>query len=124
MRAESQQSLDLLAKTFVDPGVTDQLENDNSQIIYGRRGTGKTHILKFIEQGIGQLRSEGRLALYLDMRILGSGSLNVEAGRELHVRATSILRDILERIHFELLAYVTDPETDVAAAQSTPSTAS
>jgi hypothetical protein len=115
VRAESQQNLDLLAEKFVDPGVTDQLENDNSQIVYGRRGTGKTHILKFIEQGLRQRRHEGRLGLYLDMRILGSGSLNVGAGRELHVRTTAVLRDILERIHNELMSYVTDPATEVGS---------
>lgn len=115
VRAESQQNLDLLAETFVDPGVTDQLENNNSQIVYGRRGTGKTHILKFIEQGLRQQRSEGCLGIYMDMRILGSGSLNVTAGREPYVRTTVILRDILERIHAELMAHVTDPGVEVEA---------
>lgn len=115
VRAEAQQNLDQLAETFVDPGLTDQLENDNSQIVYGRRGTGKTHILKFLEQGLRQRRDEGRLALYLDMRILGSGSVYVRGGRELHVRTTAILRDIVERIHTELLSYATEPGVEVGA---------
>lgn len=115
VRAESQQSLQRLAETFVDPGVTEQLINDNSQIIYGRRGTGKTHILKFIEQGIEQRGQDKRLVLFLDMRILGSGSINAEEGRPPHIRATSILRDILERIHSKLLAYITDPKGEIEA---------
>ncbi len=115
VRAEWQQSLQRLAQTFVDPGVIEQLVNDNSQIIYGRRGTGKTHILKFIEQGIEERGQATRLVLFLDMRVLGSGSINAEEGRPPHIRATSILRDVLEQIHGKLLAYITDPKGDIEA---------
>ena len=42
-RAEKQVDTEKVLSSFVDSGVIDQLENGNSQILYGRRGTGKTH---------------------------------------------------------------------------------
>ena len=46
VRAERQENVSQLVATFVDPGISVQLENDNNQILYGRRGTGKTHVFK------------------------------------------------------------------------------
>ncbi|HLC63770.1 MAG TPA: hypothetical protein VJK25_00270, partial [Patescibacteria group bacterium] len=38
-----------IIKTYVEVVIFDQLLNNNSQIVYGRRGTGKTHILKYLQ---------------------------------------------------------------------------
>jgi hypothetical protein len=53
VRAERQENVDQLVETFVDPGISVQLENTNNQILYGRRGTGKTHVLKVVEKSAG-----------------------------------------------------------------------
>jgi hypothetical protein len=37
-------------RTFVDSGIIDELDNYNHQILYGRRGTGKTHVLRVLNQ--------------------------------------------------------------------------
>jgi hypothetical protein len=44
-------SQELLAKTFVDAEpLFIQLSSRNHQVLYGRRGTGKTHALKFFSK--------------------------------------------------------------------------
>src|ERR1043166_3795422 len=47
-RSERQQNLQKLIEAFVDVGILAQINNTNNQIIYGRRGTGKTHIFKVL----------------------------------------------------------------------------
>jgi hypothetical protein len=116
LRAEHQQDGDHLLETFVDPGIAVQLQNDNSQILYGRRGTGKTHLLKVIERELDELKGSGRLAVYIDMRNLGSSSIFEDENRSHSVRVSGLLRDVLEAIHSGLLAHMTDPE--VAADNS------
>jgi DNA replication protein DnaC len=47
-RSERQADLQKLLGTFVDVGILPQLLNRNNQILYGRRGTGKTHVLRVL----------------------------------------------------------------------------
>ena len=49
-RSEKQTEVDKIQASFVDTGIVDQLDNRNSQFFFGRRGTGKTHALKYIEE--------------------------------------------------------------------------
>jgi hypothetical protein len=111
VRAERQEEIGQLVVTFVDPGISVQLENDNNQILYGRRGTGKTHVLKVVERRTAE--APNTLALYIDMRILGSNSVFSDEGRPMHVRATSLLKDILAAVDNALLEYVTDPSHEL-----------
>jgi hypothetical protein len=111
VRAERQEEIGQLVATFVDPGISVQLENDNNQILYGRRGTGKTHVLKVVERRTAE--APNTLALYIDMRILGSNSVFSDEGRPMHVRATSLLKDILAAVDNALLEYVTDPSHEL-----------
>ncbi len=48
-RSERAEDLDTLVETFVDSGIIELVYNTNNQVIYGRRGTGKTHVLRFLE---------------------------------------------------------------------------
>src|SRR5665213_3036819 len=107
VRAERQENIGQLVDTFVDPGISVQLENDNNQILYGRRGTGKTHVLKVVERKARE--RDGELALYMDMRTLGSNSVFADENRPLHVRVTSLLKDILAELENARLEWVTDP---------------
>jgi hypothetical protein len=68
-RSERQEGMQKLLGTFVDVGVLPQLDNQNHQILYGRRGTGKTHVFKVLDS---QLREEGNIVIYVDARTLGS----------------------------------------------------
>jgi hypothetical protein len=111
VRAERQEDIAQLVATFVDPGISVQLENDNNQILYGRRGTGKTHVLKVVDQRAADVANT--VSLYVDMRTLGSNSVFSDEGRPMHVRATSLLKDILAAVENALLEYVTDPANDL-----------
>jgi Cdc6-like AAA superfamily ATPase len=67
-RAEQRQS-DRLRETFLDSGVAVALEAIDHQVLYGRRGTGKTHALRYIES---QIQARGDVAVYVDLRTIGS----------------------------------------------------
>jgi hypothetical protein len=62
-RAESRQS-DELRETFVDSGVAVALEAVDHQVLFGRRGTGKTHALRYLESIVG---SSGNVPVYVDL---------------------------------------------------------
>src|SRR5271157_5556860 len=68
-RSERQQNLQKLVGAFVDVGILPQIQNTNNQIIYGRRGTGKTHVLRVLGSN---LESPKNLVVYIDARTLGS----------------------------------------------------
>lgn len=59
-----------IVETFVAVGpLLDVLESSNNQIMYGRRGTGKTHALKYFGS---QKNSKGDISIYIDCANLGS----------------------------------------------------
>jgi hypothetical protein len=90
-----------LARTFVpvDP-VPTLLDSPDSSVLYGRRGTGKTHLLKYLAT---TKRAAGDIALYIDLRTVGSsGGLYSDRLEPLHDRGTHLLVDVLEEIHNQL----------------------
>jgi hypothetical protein len=99
-RAERQDD-EILRSTFVDFGsVLAVLSSIDHQIIFGRRGTGKTHLLTVIRQ---HKAAAGELAIQLDMRNLGSaGGIYADPSIPLGQRATRLLIDVLAAIHGRL----------------------
>ena len=99
-RAERQDD-EVLQKTFVDFGsVFTALSSVDHQIVFGRRGTGKTHLLTVLRQ---TKRASGELAIQLDMRNLGSaGGVYADPSIPLPQRATRLLIDVLSAIHGSL----------------------
>jgi hypothetical protein len=99
-RAERQDD-NVLRNTFVDFGsVLSTLTTVDHQIIFGRRGTGKTHLLTVIRQG---RETSGELAIQLDMRNLGSsGGIYADSSIPITQRATRLLIDVLASIHEHL----------------------
>lgn len=99
-RAERQDDA-VLRNTFVDFGsVLTTLTTLDHQIIYGRRGTGKTHLLTVVRQA---REVAGELAIQLDMRNLGSaGGVYADPTIPLTQRATRLLIDVLASIHGHL----------------------
>ena len=91
-----------LTETFVDAapllasvGVFDH------QIIFGRRGTGKTHLLKYIND---QFDGRGDISLYIDLRLVGSNNSIYSDQEKSHAqRATPLLLDVLLALHENLL---------------------
>ncbi len=93
---------DILAKTFVDAApLLVQLSARNNQVLYGRRGTGKTHALKYL----GDLtREAGGFPIYIDLRTIGSnGSIYGDQQKPISERATQLILDVLETIESELM---------------------
>ncbi|WP_146101504.1 ORC-CDC6 family AAA ATPase [Rhodopila globiformis] len=67
-RLNAQQIVD----TFVAVGpMLDVLANRSHQVIYGRRGVGKTHALRYFES---QANKRGDLAIYIDCGNIGSNN--------------------------------------------------
>jgi hypothetical protein len=91
----------ILVATFVDSEpLFDLLATKNNQVIHGRRGTGKTHALKFLAEKVA---GTGDLPIYLDLRSAGSnGSIYNDSSRSLAERATTLILDVLGALRDEL----------------------
>ncbi len=114
-RAEREEDPQRLVRTYVDTGILTQLKNTNNQVLYGRRGTGKTHVLKVLDQYFGQ--SKGIVTAYIDMRMLGSSTLASDAGRTGAARALGIYQDIMAEVHNLLLeALISDAGSNLEKA--------
>ncbi|CAN7435678.1 hypothetical protein LJR118_002853 [Acidovorax sp. LjRoot118] len=107
-RAE-QQDDEVLQKTFVDlGGVYATFETFEHQILFGRRGTGKTHLLSVLRQN---RRDAGEIAIQLDMRTIGSaGGIYGDRTIPLHTRATRLLVDVLSAIHSQIVEQLAGTE--------------
>jgi hypothetical protein len=82
--------------------VTDGLRRIDHQVIYGRRGAGKTHAFRNLATSVDR---EGGLAVYLDLRTIGSsGGLYGDTNHSLPARGTQLLIDVLEALHGQLLS--------------------
>jgi hypothetical protein len=114
-RSERQQDPHKVLGSFVDHGIIAQLYNPNNQIIFGRRGTGKTHVLRVFA---AQLAADpANIVLYLDARTLGSSSQFSDPAISLKQRCLALFRDILGEIYNTLLNHV------VASVDETSSSA-
>jgi hypothetical protein len=101
---------DYLARTFVpvEP-VPSLLESLDNQVIYGRRGTGKTHLLKYLAE---TKKREGDVALYVDLRTIGSsGGLYADASQPFGLRATNLLVDLVQELHNQIRELVENTDT-------------
>ncbi|MGV1098031.1 hypothetical protein ACUUL3_01285 [Thiovibrio sp. JS02] len=74
------------------------------QILFGRRGTGKTHVLGYLSNEIQRL---GAIAIQLDMRTMGStGGIYSDPRLTVAERATRLLVDSLSVIHDHILTEI------------------
>jgi hypothetical protein len=93
-----------LVRTFVTLGpLFAMLGSVDHQVLFGRRGTGKTHALlclaEMVEQG-------GDVPVYIDLRTIGSaGGLYSDPHVDLAYRGTQLLIDTIEAIHEALVDY-------------------
>ena len=104
---------DQLAITFVNAGLLmEAMSNEDHQIIYGRRGTGKTHALRYLA---AQLPERNALPIIIDMSRLGSDtSIYSDASLPFKERAVSLLSDVLNEIHDALLHILINmPDVDL-----------
>jgi hypothetical protein len=104
-RAEGRQA-EQLRETFVDSGVAAALESIDHQVLYGRRGTGKTHAFRYLQTVV---QERGDISFYADLRTIGSpeglfmGELVAPTER-----AARLLVDLLGQFHDAVLAAVVE----------------
>lgn len=96
-----------LAATYVAAGSFSAMINSaDHQILFGRRGTGKTHALLHLQELVERT---GDLAVYLDLRTIGStGGLYANPAVSPAQRGTQLLVDTLEAVHDRLFAFAVD----------------
>jgi hypothetical protein len=112
-RAEARQA-EQLRDTFVDSGVAAALEAVDHQVLYGRRGTGKTHAFRYLQTLV---QERGDIGFYADLRTIGSPE-GLFAGDEVDLseRAARLLVDLLSQFHDAVLGAVVDDENLIADA--------
>jgi hypothetical protein len=92
---------DVLERTFVDVGQLGHiLASPNHQVIFGRRGTGKTHALATLA---ARVSDRGDVTIPIDFRRVGSTGAYGSKSTSLEQRATQLLVDVLAAIHSELV---------------------
>ena len=98
------------AQTFVSlGGMEHSLLNAENRVVFGRRGTGKTHIMSFVAE---TARNRGELAVQLDLRSIASNSyIYIDETMPIAERATRLLRDFVAAMHDKLLEEVTAPNS-------------
>jgi hypothetical protein len=108
-----------IAETFVSVGpLLDVLASRNNQLVYGRRGTGKTHALRYF---LSDRNAAGDVAVYVDCQNIGSNqSIYDDKSLPLTERATRLLIDVCSAVHAELLDTFTDPIKDWDTSQVAP----
>lgn len=114
-RAERQRDIKKIIDSYVEVGIMPQLMNNNNQILYGRRGTGKTHILKYYQNLY--INDNTKTVCFIDCRILGSSPQFSDTNLSLSHRCSSLFIDILNEINDTLLnqiAYFPNKDSDLA----------
>lgn len=114
-RSERQANLDVLRETYVETGVLPQVDNFGHQILYGRRGTGKTHVLQVL--GAEMEDRENVFHVYLDVRLLGSAHMFTDPTQPLAPRCIALFKDLLALLQSRLLDIATDPDRDGSGLQ-------
>jgi len=114
-RSERQPDLAVLRETYVETGVLPQVHNYSNQILYGRRGTGKSHVLQVL--GSEMSTTPGVEVIYLDVRLLGSAHLFQDESRHPAERCVAVFKDLLSLMQAHLLDLATNPEGDGSGIQ-------
>ena len=97
---------ELLLETFVNIGsLIPLLRGTNNHILYGRRGTGKTHVLYFLKNTIEKENDD--ICIYIDLRTIGStGSIYSDTKIPYEQRASRLISDILNEMRNQLIEYI------------------
>jgi hypothetical protein len=114
LRSERAASVSVLRSTFVDTGLLPQLDNENNQILYGRRGTGKSHALRIL--GAAARSRGGVLDMYVDLRFLGSAHQAADLARPFTQRCLTLFKDLLIELFNGMIEFATDPLNDASVS--------
>ncbi len=111
-RAERQRDINKIVNSYVEIGILPQLLNNNNQVLYGRRGTGKTHILKIYENYY--LEDKKKTVCYIDCRFLGSSPQFSDTTLSISHRCSSLFIDVLNEIYDVLLTHIAYEPNDTS----------
>ncbi|MDM1409021.1 hypothetical protein [Myroides sp. DF42-4-2] len=102
--------VDYLVKTFVNVGpLFTILSNKEHEIVYGRRGTGKTHALLNLKNSIN---NANEISVYIDLRTIGSnGGIFSDSSISVVERATRLLIDTITFIVNNIVDTIISDET-------------
>lgn len=106
-RRAEQGDPEVLVQTFVDVGpLFTLLSSRDHQILYGRRGTGKTHALQYLRARISE---RGDFVAYIDLRTIGSsGGMHGDQQLPIAERGTRLVSDVLTQLVDLLTQYLVD----------------
>jgi len=98
-----------LVSTFVDSGsLFTLLSSQDHQVIYGRRGTGKTHALIYLAETMSNQKD---IPVYIDMRNIGSsGGVYNDPSLSIAERATRLLLDTLSTFSDTIYEFILEDE--------------
>ncbi|MFS0895839.1 hypothetical protein [Mycolicibacterium litorale] len=101
-RAERTADENVIATYVDDPSMVGALMSPDNGIISGRRGTGKTHALRFLAE---TRRKAGDVVVYIDMEqdIGSTEGRYVDTSLSLEERATRLVVDVLSIVHEHFL---------------------
>jgi hypothetical protein len=111
-RSEKQRDIQKSIDSFVDLGVIAQIATENSQIVYGRRGTGKTHLFNYL--GAELEKDPSSRVVYVDCRTLGSSTQFTDLALPMEHRCLALFKDILVEVHNALLERIIENPTSRA----------
>lgn len=94
-----------IVESFVKVGaLIPLLDSENNQIIFGRRGTGKTHVLRYfksIKDG------QNDCCIFVDLRKIGSSnSIYADQSLPIEQRALRFFIDIIKVLSDEIISYI------------------
>jgi len=100
---------DSLVKSFVNVGpLIPLLNGENNQIIFGRRGTGKTHVLRYFKN----LKEEQNdCCIFIDLRKIGSSNcIYADQTLPIQQRALRFFIDIIKVLVDDITSYIISSE--------------
>lgn len=91
-----------IIESFVDTdGLWDSISVPENAIIFGRRGTGKTHLLRYLAE---QRVKKKDFSVYIDLRTIGSnGGLYNDDNKKPAERVVTLIIDTLQSIYDEMI---------------------
>ncbi|WP_424348319.1 hypothetical protein [Kocuria sp. CH-021] len=101
-RAERVSEQDVIATYVGVDSLVNALKTRDNGIVYGRRGTGKTHALKYLAE---IERAKGNSVVYIDMEqdVGSTEGRYADTNLSLSERATRLVVDVLSIVHTRLL---------------------
>jgi hypothetical protein len=106
-----------VSSTYVEAGsLAALLHSSDHQILYGRRGTGKTHALLHLSDLVTGMDD---VAVYVDLRTIGSaGGIHADTALPASERGTRLLIDTIEEVHDGLLSVAMEREVSERSLRS------